>query len=117
RSLVAQKRADGVCVLHSGVFVNAETRPDGFKMKDREILRMESRRSGLLRLCIFKKLRDTDPSHAGSRCVAVYSRRMFPRSLCALFVLALTGLSAPAPGAARPPNVVFILTDNQGAWT
>src|ERR1043166_3316800 len=42
---------------------------------------------------------------------------MFPRSLCALLVLAVNGLSAPAPGAARPPNVVFILTDNQGAWT
>lgn len=42
---------------------------------------------------------------------------MFPRSLCAAFVFAFTGLSVPAPCAARPPNVVFILTDNQGAWT
>src|SRR4249920_3856831 len=31
------------------------------------------------------------------------------------FLLCIASFAAPA--AARPPNVVFILTDNQGAWT
>lgn len=36
----------------------------------------------------------------------------------ALVVLAfLSNLLPTAPGAERPPNLVFILTDNQGAWT
>jgi hypothetical protein len=29
--------------LHGGIFVNAETRPDGFKAKVRKILQMENR--------------------------------------------------------------------------
>jgi arylsulfatase A-like enzyme len=37
-------------------------------------------------------------------------------SLLVLFFLAAFGLLAPGAGAARPPNVVFILADNQGAW-
>src|SRR3954467_7264544 len=31
-------------------------------------------------------------------------------------LVAAFGLLAPDAGAARPPNVVFILADNQGAW-
>jgi arylsulfatase A-like enzyme len=38
-----------------------------------------------------------------------------PSLLLAVFI-ALLGLLAPGAGAARPPNVVFILADNQGAW-
>ena len=34
---------------------------------------------------------------------------LFASSLCAAF--------SAAPASGRPPNVVFILTDNQGAWT
>ncbi len=33
------------------------------------------------------------------------------------FLACLLLLAASARGAVRPPNVVFILTDNQGAWT
>lgn len=32
-------------------------------------------------------------------------------------LLALTGASRAADAASRPPNLIFILTDNQGAWT
>lgn len=40
------------------------------------------------------------------------------KSTLLLFLLACLGTLAPgAHAAARPPNVVFILTDNQGAWT
>lgn len=39
--------------------------------------------------------------------------------LCVLFVIALNLLSdaAAAESKTRPPNIVLILTDNQGAWT
>jgi arylsulfatase A-like enzyme len=43
-----------------------------------------------------------------------------PRFLGVFAVLAaglLGGANAIAAGPARPPNVIFILTDNQGAWT
>jgi len=46
-------------------------------------------------------------------------RRVFPHRAFAALVLLAAALVFPAPaqGAHRPPNVVFILTDNQGAWT
>ena len=34
-----------------------------------------------------------------------------------LLIAALLANVAPAFAAKRPPNLVFILTDNQGAWT
>src|SRR3954465_10036842 len=37
-------------------------------------------------------------------------------NLFVVFLLAALALLAPGAGAARPPNVVFILADNQGAW-
>src|SRR6186713_1543259 len=40
------------------------------------------------------------------------------RQTLSVAALVLTGLSAwSADSAKRPPNLVFILTDNQGAWT
>jgi len=44
---------------------------------------------------------------------------VFPHRAFAALVLLAAALVFPAPaqGAHRPPNVVFILTDNQGAWT
>ncbi|MBI3880123.1 MAG: sulfatase-like hydrolase/transferase [Verrucomicrobia bacterium] len=43
------------------------------------------------------------------------SLRKFARP--ALAALALLATLFPSAAAARPPNLVFILTDNQGAWT
>ena len=42
-----------------------------------------------------------------------------PRPACVLLaaLLLAPALTAAAPRAARPPNLVLILTDNQGAWT
>ena len=46
-------------------------------------------------------------------------RSVFPHRAFAALVLLAAALVFPAPvqGAHRPPNVIFILTDNQGAWT